>query len=196
MVVVVVGGSVVVVVVGASLGDDVDVLVLDSADDGELVAGSGLTEVSVTDGAELTLGDGVLGALPDVCRSVIMTPAPIASTASAVPTATTSGRRYQASAVASLTSGSAASSTRARGAAAVRPPLGGWSSYSPGRIGMMPESSSASDQASAGTAGGSTGSTDMVVASLTGPSSVGASAVSPSPDPRAARSAAPTAAVS
>ena len=46
-----------------------------------------------------TLDDGVLGALPDVCRNVINTAAPMASTASAVPTATTRGRRYQASPV-------------------------------------------------------------------------------------------------
>ena len=119
---VVVGASVVVVVVVVVVVgvEVVDAGVLVSADDGGLVAGSWLAVVSAdvdNDGAGvvLTLGDGVLGALPEVCRSVIMTPAPMASTASAVPTATTSGRRYQASAAAPITSGSAARFVRARG---------------------------------------------------------------------------------
>ena len=143
----------------------------------------------------LTLGDGVLGALPEVCRSVISTPAPMASTASAV-----ADRHHQRTAIPGVVRRAehlglgGATSTLARGRDEVRPP-GGTSSYSPGRIGMMPESSSASDQASAGAAAGSIGISDMVVASLTDPSAVGASAVAPSPGPRAARSAAPTAAV-
>ncbi len=189
---------VVVVVVGAWLVVDAGVLVSDWADDVGFEDGSWLVVVSAdvgSDGAAvvLILGDGLVGALSEVCRSESMIPAPIASTASAVPTATINGRRYQGPVPAPMTSGSAASS--ARGRATVRPVGRGSSSYSPARSGMMPESSSASDQASAGAASDSTGRADMIVASPTDPRAVGASAVSPSADPRDACNAAPTAAV-
>ena len=59
----------------------------------------------------------------------------------------------------------------------------------------MPESSSASDQANAGGLPTSAATPDRVVASAIGPAAVGANAVSLSAGPRAARSAAPTAAV-
>ena len=60
---------------------------------------------------------------------------------------------------------------------------------------MIPESSSASDQANAGAEAGARGMSATVIASSADPAAVGASAVSLSPGPRAARSAAPTAAV-
>ncbi|MGB6763710.1 hypothetical protein, partial [Mycobacterium sp.] len=82
-------------------------------------------------GAVLTLGVGVLGAPPEVCRRVIMTAAPTASTASAVPTATTTGLRYQASATAPLTPGWGARSTLAFGRADVSAALLACSGYSP-----------------------------------------------------------------
>ena len=146
-------------------------------------------------GVVLTLGVGVLGALPDVCRRVIMTPAPTASTASAVPTATTTGRRYQASATAAVDARSGGDAALACGRAEVSAALLASSGYSPARIGMMPESSPASDQANAGAGLGSAVISEIVVASATDPAAVGANAVALSAGPRAARSAAPTAAV-
>jgi len=135
--VVVVGASVVVIVVvvvvvvgvGVSLVVEADGLVAGSLDDGGLVVACWLAVVSTDVGSDgagvvITLGDGVLGALPDVCRSVTNRPPAIASTASAVPTATTSGRRYQGSPVAPITSGSA-NSSRARGRGAACPPSRG-----------------------------------------------------------------------
>jgi hypothetical protein len=88
----------VVVVVGVSLVVDGAALVSGAVDDGGLLVGAWVLLTSA-DGASvvLTLGVGVLGALPEVCLMVIRTPAPMASTASAVPVATTKGRRYQAS---------------------------------------------------------------------------------------------------
>ena len=94
---VVVGASVVVVVVGAWLVVDDGVPVSDWVDDGALLCVAEVSDVPGLAGVVLTLEVGVLGVL-DVCRSAIMTPLPIASTVSAVPTATTTGRRYQASA--------------------------------------------------------------------------------------------------
>src|SRR5271166_114924 len=120
-----------------------------------------------------------------------MTAAAMASTTSAVPRATTTGRRYHASATAPVAAGLESPSKLAGGRGAVSPaPLLG-SGYSPGRIGMMPESSSASDQATAGAGLGSTGMSDIVVASATAPAAVGANAVGLSAGPRAARNAAP-----
>lgn len=104
VVVVAVELSVVVVVVGGWL--DVDVLVSGGEGGGAADVGSSVTGLSDGDctdeaGVVLTLGDGVDGAVPEVWRSVIITPAPMASTASAVPTATTNGRRYHGSGLAS-----------------------------------------------------------------------------------------------
>ena len=59
---------------------------------------------------------------------------------------------------------------------------------------MIPESSSASDQASAGTGVGSTAISELVAASAAIPAAVGANAVSLSAGPRPARNAAPIAA--
>src|ERR1700752_5283671 len=106
-----------------------------------------------------------------------MTPVAMANTTSAVPTMTTTGRRYQASATTRVATGLGSRSKPACGRGAVGPaPLFG-SGYSPGRIGIMPESSSASDQASAGAGLGSTGISDIVVASAAAPAAVGANAV-------------------
>src|SRR5271156_5627346 len=126
-----------------------------------------------------------------------MIPTPMASTASAVATITTTGRRYQASATGRVATGCESRSKLACGRGAASPAVLLCSGYSPGRIGTMPESSSASsDQASAGAGRGSTGISDLVVASATVPAAVGANAVSLSAGPRAARKAAPVAAVS
>ncbi|MFZ0712926.1 hypothetical protein, partial [Mycobacterium sp.] len=95
-------------------------------------------------GVVLMLG---AGALPDVYRMAITTAATMASTASAVPIATTKGRRYQASWLVPVTTGSGPRSRRGRARSGATAPIAGSSSYSPGRIGMIPESSSASDQA-------------------------------------------------
>ena len=118
---VVVVGAALVVVVGVSLVVDEGVPVSDSVDDGGLLVGVPVSVASDEPGfwfvgaaVVLTLGAGVL---PDVCRNVIMTAAPTASTASAVPTATTTGRRYQASAAAPLTRDWEARSTLACGRA-------------------------------------------------------------------------------
>src|SRR5580693_3896207 len=124
-----------------------------------------------------------------------MTAAATASTTSAVPTMTTAGRRYQASATARVTTGWESRSTPTCDRAAVSPVVLPCSGYSPGRIGMMSESSPASDQASAGTGLGSTGIFEIVVVSATVPDAVGAIAVSLSAGPRAARNAAPIAGV-
>jgi len=93
-VVVVLGASV--VVVGAALLVD---------DDGVAVSDGGALPADVCvyvfagapglAGVVLTLEVGALGALFDECRTAISTPLPIASTASAVPIATSNGRRYQ-----------------------------------------------------------------------------------------------------
>jgi hypothetical protein len=148
-VVVVVGASVVVVVVGVSLVIDEGV----SVGDGGLLVGDGVSVTSDVPGfwlagagVVLTLGVGVLGALPEVCRKAIVTPAPMAATASAVLIATTRGRRYQASAAA--TAGWTSRSKSPAGRLDFGVPAS--SEYSPARIGMMPESSSVSDLASAG----------------------------------------------
>ena len=180
--VVVVGASVVVVVVGAWLVVDAGVPVSDWVDDGALLCVAEVSDVPGLAGVVLTLEVGVLGVL-DVCRSAIMTPLPMASTASAVPTATTTGRRYQTSAIA-VGTGSRSKSSGISAAASGA--LFASSEYSPGRIGMMPESSSASDHANAGAGLGSAGTPDRVVASAIDPAAVGASAVSPSAGPRAA----------
>ena len=187
-----------VVVVGVSLVVDGAVLVSGAVDDGGLLVGAwvSLTPDDVAGaGVVLTLGVGVLGALPEVCRMAIRIPATMASTASAVPIATAKGRRYQASLLAPVMTGSGPRSRRGRARSGATAPLPGSSSYSPGRIGMIPESSPASDQASAGAEADSSGMSATVIASSADPAAVGASAVSLSPGPRAARSAAPTAAV-
>ncbi|MGB7145680.1 hypothetical protein, partial [Mycobacterium sp.] len=137
----------------------------------------------------MTLVVGVLGALPDVCRRVIRTPAPTASTASAVPTATTTGRRYQASATAAVDPAREAIAALACGRAEVNAALLASSGYSPARIGMMPESSPASDQANAGAGLGSAVISEIVVASTADPAAVGANAVALSAGPCAASSA-------
>src|ERR1700747_58199 len=106
-----------------------------------------------------------------------MITAPTASTASAVTTITTTGRRYQASATWRVATGCESRSKLARGRGAASPAVLLCSGYSPGRIGTMPESSSASsDQASAGAGRGSTGISDLVVASATVPAAGGATA--------------------
>ncbi|MGA9612374.1 MAG: hypothetical protein WBS15_12695, partial [Mycobacterium sp.] len=168
---VVVVGAALVVVVGVWLVVDEGVPVSDSVDDGGLLVGvpvldePGFWFVGAT--VVLTLGVGVL---PDVCRDVIMIPAPTASTASAVPTATTTGRRYQASAAATRDweARSTLACGRAEGTAS--------SEYSPARSGMIPESSSASDQANAGGLPTSAATPDRVVASAIDPAAVGANA--------------------
>jgi len=178
----------VVVVVGVSLVVDGAVLVSGAVEDGGLLVGAWVPLTSADVGADvagvvLTLG---VGALLDVCRMAIRTPAPMASTASAVPIATTKGRRYQASLLAPVMTGSGARSRRGRARNGATAPLAGSSSYSPGRTGMIPESSPTSDQASAWAEADSRGMSATVIASSADPAAVGASAVSLSPGPRAA----------
>src|SRR5215472_12220264 len=98
-----------------------------------------------------------------------MTTAPTASTASAVATMTTASRRYQGSATGRVATACESRSKLAGGTRAASPAVLLCSGYSPGRIGTMPESSSASDQASASAGLGSTGIFDLVVASATVP---------------------------
>src|SRR6202035_1849142 len=94
------------------LGVDGGVLVSGAVDDGGLLVGASVP-LTLADVA----GSGVLptlggGALADGCGTAISIPATMASTASAVPIATTKGRRYQASRLAPATTGSGARSRR------------------------------------------------------------------------------------